>query len=751
MDHSNPDSGNSNNTGSLDPRWPSAERYVSWGWHVFVLGENKRPIPNCDACNPARGGTRHNPKDCDHLLCHGFYAATQDLARIDEMLRKIPNGQLAIATGAVSGVDVIDFESSSDREGEPTGLEVHDAWESWVADANDTWSLPRTRAAITVSGGLHLFYRHTPGAKSHNRVFPSVDVKSTGGYVAVPSGVGARRWVDAGLVVAEPIPMLARWFRTAKGRHAAKDGSKTPGDWRVTPNGGGRTFDWSILDEPSIPPGGQNWILYRAACSCRARRDEDARARRLLEDLVSKFVDQPGREPWGDPHDVAWTWWERVKVEIPEGSSEPPEGTLPEWEFIRLHQKAKERDWDLQELLKIQRTDDMRDFIRDVRRDRKMAENTPAWADVSDILRKFANGVTPQRPTVFSFTDATWLGLFYEGKGNVIYGDGELGKTWLMAACAAWFINHGEHVVWFAHDNMTQEDVVRRLLQVSAKPENIGEFFHIPGEPSTVVPAWDFHVSFVVLDSLNPTISMLGINANQTGDGMDTVIARYVQPFVDKGATVVLIDHENATGKQTGNRRKGHAVQGISLRLVEHIRGRQGSLTISAIHVEKDNPGGSGVVGEEAFGFLRVDGRGRADGGAYVTAVRDLPAKDAGEVVVTLSKDIAEKVFGNETTMENVRAFMAEVEHLISVYGVFAAMRKALKNLGQTGAADTLNEGNVGTYLSRLHKKGEIIGWQEEGGRRRWFYRRRLPGESGLAEGEVPATNTVEDEVGGPE
>ena len=86
----------------------AALRYMGNGWPVFVLGRSKRPVANCAACRAAGAG--HDKAGCTCLTCHGFYAATLDPDRLAAMLVKVPGGLLAIRTGRVSGLCVVDID-----------------------------------------------------------------------------------------------------------------------------------------------------------------------------------------------------------------------------------------------------------------------------------------------------------------------------------------------------------------------------------------------------------------------------------------------------------------------------------------------------------------------------------------------------------------------------------------------------------------------------------------------------------------
>lgn len=183
-------------------------------WKLFVLGKEKTPLKNCPDCD--RAGPEHDREACDHLTCHGFYAATDDTFRWAKMRELHPDGHWAVRTGQASGIVVLDAEG----HGSPSGVEVLDDWESWSGG----WPLAETnRIALTPSGGVHRYYAWEPGIKSRNRVLPGIDIKSDGGYVLVPDVSPERRWLRKG----SPGPLggeMLAWFRSARGRHSAQTG-----------------------------------------------------------------------------------------------------------------------------------------------------------------------------------------------------------------------------------------------------------------------------------------------------------------------------------------------------------------------------------------------------------------------------------------------------------------------------------------------------------------------------------------------
>jgi hypothetical protein len=147
------------------------------GWPVFMLGHSKRPVANCNTCrdNP------HDPATCRHLTCHGFYAATTDPARVAAIVYAIPTGQLAIRTGAVSGLLVVDIDP---QHGGNT------SFAKLIARS----LVPRTLSVQTGSWGTHLYYRH-PGQHMPCRPMPrlkGIDIKADGGYVVLPPSIHHR-------------------------------------------------------------------------------------------------------------------------------------------------------------------------------------------------------------------------------------------------------------------------------------------------------------------------------------------------------------------------------------------------------------------------------------------------------------------------------------------------------------------------------------------------------------------------------
>jgi hypothetical protein len=116
------------------------------GYHVFPILENKAPAtPN------------------------GFKNASRDPAEIAEMWRRWPGGLVGLATGGISGIDVLDVDSKH-----PIALK----W--WEAASK---RIPPTRTYRTRSGGHHCYFQHAAGiGNTQGKLARGVDSRGDGGY-----------------------------------------------------------------------------------------------------------------------------------------------------------------------------------------------------------------------------------------------------------------------------------------------------------------------------------------------------------------------------------------------------------------------------------------------------------------------------------------------------------------------------------------------------------------------------------------
>jgi hypothetical protein len=103
-----------------------------------------------------------------------------DATEVAEWFRRWPDANIAVVTGIVSGVVVLDLDP---RHGADTSLQALEHKHGSIAE---------TVEARTGGGGRHLYFAH-PGEILHNRVglAPGVDLRGDGGYVVAPPSVHA--------------------------------------------------------------------------------------------------------------------------------------------------------------------------------------------------------------------------------------------------------------------------------------------------------------------------------------------------------------------------------------------------------------------------------------------------------------------------------------------------------------------------------------------------------------------------------
>lgn len=142
--------------------------YAKRGWHVLPvwgITGNACDCPNSATC----GSCGKHP-----ILTNGLDGATTNETIIRNWWRVHPNANVAIRTGAVSGIVVLDFDG-------PIGLKT--------ADTLSTGPTPRS---ITGSGGRHWICAH-PGFDVHNatKKLPGMDVRGERGYIVAPPSMHA--------------------------------------------------------------------------------------------------------------------------------------------------------------------------------------------------------------------------------------------------------------------------------------------------------------------------------------------------------------------------------------------------------------------------------------------------------------------------------------------------------------------------------------------------------------------------------
>ena len=116
------------------------------------------------------------PRGKEPLTPHGFKDATTDAAQIGEWWDRWPQANIAMPTGAASGLLVIDVDP---RNGGDDSLD----------DLRAKYGLfPDTAEQMTGGGGRHVIFRH-PGVSVPKELAPGIDLKGDGGYIVVAPSI----------------------------------------------------------------------------------------------------------------------------------------------------------------------------------------------------------------------------------------------------------------------------------------------------------------------------------------------------------------------------------------------------------------------------------------------------------------------------------------------------------------------------------------------------------------------------------
>lgn len=149
----------------------AALAYAARGWAVFPCHS---PVRGC-RCSCGRGGCASPAKH--PRLPRGLTSASTEAAQIEGWWRRWPRANVAVYTGAASGVVVVDVDPR------------HGGGESLEALVAEHGALPGAGLVATGGGGQHLYLAH-PGGRVPNdagrRLGAGLDIRGDGGYVLAP-------------------------------------------------------------------------------------------------------------------------------------------------------------------------------------------------------------------------------------------------------------------------------------------------------------------------------------------------------------------------------------------------------------------------------------------------------------------------------------------------------------------------------------------------------------------------------------
>jgi len=147
--------------------YTAALTYAQKGWAIF-------PVHNIANGHCTCGKSCDSPGKHPRTM-HGISDATTDTTQVDKWWRQWPDANIGMATGAVSGVWVLDIDP---RHGGDESLDLLEQKHG---------RLQATIESQTGGGGRHLFFAYAQAVKSRaNHPGQGIDIRGDGGFVVLP-------------------------------------------------------------------------------------------------------------------------------------------------------------------------------------------------------------------------------------------------------------------------------------------------------------------------------------------------------------------------------------------------------------------------------------------------------------------------------------------------------------------------------------------------------------------------------------
>jgi hypothetical protein len=224
----------------------SALEYLQLGYPIFPV------------CSPAMGQHKHKGAPCKNpgktplVKWQPFHGRVPTINEARDWWSRWPMANIGMATGALSGVVVLDADSGTAKK-----------------LAMDQGGVDRTPAVFTGKpGGIHYWLAH-PGESVSNFVagknkHPGLDFRGDGGFVLVPPSRHASgayyRWVDGTAELSpQPVPP---WLMTL----LRDDGTTSVSDDGGREHAGG--IDMEIIVY-GVPEGARDTAMWKLACKLR--------------------------------------------------------------------------------------------------------------------------------------------------------------------------------------------------------------------------------------------------------------------------------------------------------------------------------------------------------------------------------------------------------------------------------------------------------------------------------------------------
>lgn len=153
----------------------AAREYAARDWAVLPVHSPAESPTGCDCGRGKCTSPAKHPR-----TARGVKDATKDIATLREWWERWPRANVGIATGAASGIVVLDVDPDKGGGHSLAELKQHHG------------APPQTPTVLTGGGGRHLYFT-APSVPIRNKVglAPGLDLRGDGGYVVAPPSVHA--------------------------------------------------------------------------------------------------------------------------------------------------------------------------------------------------------------------------------------------------------------------------------------------------------------------------------------------------------------------------------------------------------------------------------------------------------------------------------------------------------------------------------------------------------------------------------
>ncbi|MCM8782014.1 MAG: bifunctional DNA primase/polymerase [Candidatus Omnitrophica bacterium] len=351
--------------------WDSANYYLSIGWSLIPVNENKIPLVSW---------TKYMTEKAEPLT-------------IKTWLDKYPNLMLGVVTGKISNLSIIDIDRKE--------------------AVDDLFSLlgykPMCPMAVTPRGGIHLYFAFNPEVSGAINIRPGIDIRSEGGYVVVPPSIspkGKYAWYDNKSPKDILIPEFPEELISVFGKEPTlTDIGTLPKDYLVLGRRDNDLFHlaWTMI-RGGLEPAIAKYVLLTMAKQCRPPFDEKDAIRKVQSAILRALKKD-----------------RQLSVEV-EKAVRNMVGLFSERDIIKELQIYTQKD---RETLRII----LQKLVND-----KIIERAGRWHDIYRRIEgncdKIALGIKPKEPLKVCFP----LGLekyvsIYPGNIIIIAGAQNAGKT----------------------------------------------------------------------------------------------------------------------------------------------------------------------------------------------------------------------------------------------------------------------------------------------------------------------------------